>query len=262
MEQIMIGRFLKQMRTEKGFTQKALADKLGISDKTVSKWENGRGLPEPSLMLPLCEILEITVNEMLSAQRLAPNDYSRKAEENMMNLVKQNEKNKHKGGGNIFFGIIMIASAIILIMFALMCFTQNNSVHIFCYFIDIPTLIMFLFIDGVLLAATGHIKDFFKAFFPSKINESFGYESSAQAIKLILAGNIYVCCFIFVFEMVQVINLCLSDNFGVLGPSLAVAILSIFYMGIINLILQIPLYKIKKLKIIFDKKTELKNNEN
>lgn len=66
MDQVMIGQFLKQVRTEKGLTQKAVADELGISDKTVSKWENGRGLPKPSLMIPLCELLGITVNELLS----------------------------------------------------------------------------------------------------------------------------------------------------------------------------------------------------
>ena len=62
MDQIKIGKFIAQMRKEKKLTQRNLADELCISDKTISKWECGKGLPEVSLMLPLCEILEISVN--------------------------------------------------------------------------------------------------------------------------------------------------------------------------------------------------------
>ena len=58
MDQLKIGKFIAEMRKEQGLTQKALADKLMISDKTVSKWECGNGMPEVSLMMPLCEILQ------------------------------------------------------------------------------------------------------------------------------------------------------------------------------------------------------------
>ena len=57
-----------------------LADRLGISDKTVSKWERGAGLPDVSLMLPLCETLEISVNELLTGEKLTDADYKKKAE--------------------------------------------------------------------------------------------------------------------------------------------------------------------------------------
>lgn len=77
-------------------TQRQLADKLNISDKTVSKWECGNGLPEVALMLPLCEALHINVNELLSGQRLDGVDYQKKAEENMMELVKEREESKKK----------------------------------------------------------------------------------------------------------------------------------------------------------------------
>ena len=65
MDQIRTGKFLKDMRREKGWTQSEFAEKLGVSEKTVSKWETGRGLPDVSLMLPVCEQLGITVNELL-----------------------------------------------------------------------------------------------------------------------------------------------------------------------------------------------------
>ena len=90
MDQSKTGKFIAAMRREKSMTQRQLADLIGISDKTVSKWETGKGMPEVSLMLPLCELLEISVNELLSGERLTSDDYQKKAEENIMNLVKEN----------------------------------------------------------------------------------------------------------------------------------------------------------------------------
>ena len=96
MDQIRIGRFIAQFRKTGGLTQRQLADGLGISDKTVSKWECGNGLPEVSLMLPLCEALGITVNDLLSGERVAQADYQKKAEENMMELIRENAENKKR----------------------------------------------------------------------------------------------------------------------------------------------------------------------
>lgn len=96
MDQIKIGKFIAQMRKEQSYTQRQLADILGISDKTVSKWETGNGLPEVSLMLPLCNSLHINVNELLSGERLADSEYKNKAEENMMKLIEEREESKKK----------------------------------------------------------------------------------------------------------------------------------------------------------------------
>ncbi len=96
MDQQKIGKFIAQMRKEKSLTQRGLADTLCISDKTISKWENGKGMPEVSLMMPLCEALGITANELLSGERLSQDDYIRKAEENIMTLVKEREESKKK----------------------------------------------------------------------------------------------------------------------------------------------------------------------
>ncbi len=79
---------------EKGYTQKQLSEKLGISDKTISKWERGNGFPEVSLLLPLCDELEITVNELLSGERVSEEEYLKKAEENMVNLVRETQESK------------------------------------------------------------------------------------------------------------------------------------------------------------------------
>lgn len=96
MDQIKIGRFIAATRKEQNFTQRQLAEKLNISDKTVSKWECGNGLPEVSLMLPLCDALKINVNELLSGERLSDDNYHEKAEENVMDLIREKEESKKK----------------------------------------------------------------------------------------------------------------------------------------------------------------------
>ena len=109
MDQIKIGKFIAQMRKEQLLTQRQLADKVGISDKTVSKWETGRGLPEVSLMVPLCDILKISVNELLSGERLTDSDYKKRAEENMMDLVREREESRKK----IMLAVIVCALTIL-----------------------------------------------------------------------------------------------------------------------------------------------------
>ena len=83
MDQIRIGRFIAESRKSRNLTQRQLADALSISDKTISKWECGKGLPEVSLMLPLCAALDITVNDLLSGEKVSSTDYQKKAEGNI-----------------------------------------------------------------------------------------------------------------------------------------------------------------------------------
>jgi len=96
MDQIKIGKFIAQERKRKNLNQKQLAEQLGISDKTISKWERGNGFPEVSLLLPLCEKLDISVNELLTGKRVSEEEYRGKAEENMVNLIKEAQESKKK----------------------------------------------------------------------------------------------------------------------------------------------------------------------
>ncbi len=96
MDQIKIGKFIASERKRKQYTQRQLADILTISDKTISKWETGNGFPEISLLLPLCEELDISVNELLSGERLTEKDYKEKAEQNMVDFIREKEDNKTK----------------------------------------------------------------------------------------------------------------------------------------------------------------------
>ena len=111
MDQIKIGKFIAEERKKKNYTQKKLAEILGISDKTISKWECGNGFPEVSLLLPLCNELEITVNELLSGERLQEVDYKQKAEENMVNLVKEAQESKKKMILSAMVAVLVIIAA-------------------------------------------------------------------------------------------------------------------------------------------------------
>lgn len=118
MNQIQIGRFIAASRKARNLTQRQLADKLGISDKTVSKWECGKGLPEVSLMLPLCASLGITVNDLLSGERVSGTNYQKKAEENMMDLMKENEENRRRMILSVICAVITVIAVCALVVIA------------------------------------------------------------------------------------------------------------------------------------------------
>lgn len=141
MDQIMIGRFIAEERKRKGYTQKILSEKLGISDKTISKWERGNGFPEVSLLIPLCSELDITVNELLSGERVSEEQYRKKAEENMVNLVKEAQENKKKIILSVMVGILTILAAVPLFMVAGM-FDMRTGVRITFIAIGIVVLII------------------------------------------------------------------------------------------------------------------------
>ncbi len=92
MNQIKIGKFIASCRKDQGLTQANLAEKLGISDRAVSKWETGRSLPDSGIMLELCDFLKINFNELLSGERIMAEAYDKHAEENLLALKGQIEE--------------------------------------------------------------------------------------------------------------------------------------------------------------------------
>ena len=118
MDQVKIGKFISQMRKEKGLTQKQLGEELLISDKTISKWETGKGMPDVSLMLPLCDKLGINVNELLTGERIPDEDYKKKAEENIMNIMREKEESIRKIIISAISAVITILASCTLIVVA------------------------------------------------------------------------------------------------------------------------------------------------
>lgn len=92
MNQIKIGKFIAECRKRKSLTQIQLAEKLNITDKAVSKWERGMAMPDSSIMLELCDILDITVNELLSGEKISMENNDRKNEQLLVDMSKELEK--------------------------------------------------------------------------------------------------------------------------------------------------------------------------
>lgn len=113
MDQVKIGTFIQTLRKEQNLTQKELAEQLGVTDRAVSKWENGRGLPEVSLMKPLCDLLGITINELLSGERITQEDYQVKSEFRFLDTIQfSNKKIKQK---NTLLQVIAVIAVMLLV---------------------------------------------------------------------------------------------------------------------------------------------------
>lgn len=118
MNQTEIGKFIAKCRKEKKLTQAQLAEKLNITDRAVSKWETGKSMPDSSIMLELCEILGITVNELLSGEEIDMESFEKKADENLIALKRKDENNMTK---NVIISILFSAALLIGIMVCLIC---------------------------------------------------------------------------------------------------------------------------------------------
>ena len=147
MNQEKIGAFIARRRKEKKLTQAKLASYLGITDRAVSKWERGKGLPDPVFMLELCRLLDISVNELLTGEFIEETKYHQKAEDNFLIMAKQEVKQTKK----MFFyeNVIGIGSTIIfaILIFMSVYFVENGGIKILLF------IFAFLFlITGVSIA--------------------------------------------------------------------------------------------------------------
>ena len=113
MDQIKIGRFISKKRKEKGLTQMLLAEKLNVSDRAVSKWENGRSMPDSSIMLDLCNILGITVTDLLYGEVVTMDNYNKDMEKKLIEIVKE----KERGDKQLFTLEVVIGILSMVILF-------------------------------------------------------------------------------------------------------------------------------------------------
>ena len=108
MDQVKIGKFIAERRKRANLTQIQLAGKLNITDRAVSKWETGKAMPDTSIMLDLCNILEISVNDLLSGEVVSMENYNKKLEQNLFEMVQQKEAaDKRLLSLEIFIGILV-----------------------------------------------------------------------------------------------------------------------------------------------------------
>lgn len=119
MNQEKIGKFISKCRKDKKMTQSELAEKLGVTDKSIGNWENGRNMPDLSLFKPLCDELGITINDLLSGEIIKKDEYQEKFEENIVNTINYSNKKESKYNQTIsllltIFGLFIVISAIMI----------------------------------------------------------------------------------------------------------------------------------------------------
>ena len=115
MDQVKIGKFIAECRKKTNLTQMQLAEKLNITDRAISKWETGKSLPDSSIMLELCDILGISVNDLLCGEIVTMDNYNKELENNLLEIIKQKEQaDKRLLSIEVFIGITAI-----IVLFAL-----------------------------------------------------------------------------------------------------------------------------------------------
>lgn len=248
MDQTKIGKFIAEMRKEQNFTQQDVAEKLGISNKTISKWECGNGMPDYAVMESLCRVLNINVNELLSGERLPSQEYSKKAEENMISLIQESSVN-HKRDMREWLGFIIGVGAVAFFMW--LTIIMWGGIEAMGAFIDCPSFIYVSIMTALLMGISGTLKDFIKAF-PLAIKgvtstEIRQVKRSLLAVKTaMITINVVGTMF---FVMGAVIIWGRLDDITTLGPNLAVALLTFVY-GVVATLLLIPIYARLKVKLI------------
>lgn len=210
MEQKQIGEFIQQLRKEKGLTQKDLADMINVSDKTISKWENGNSCPDTTLLSGLCNALDISVNELLSCTKLPPDDYSKKAEENIMTLLQEKENDKKKTLISYIIGGCLVVAGLLL-SFGLLPAKLT-------WFIDLPTLVILAIYCVAAVILCGK-KD--------KIS------------RIHIARKVIMPAGLVVFLSGLMVTMGNLSDLSVLGPNMAVSLIALLYSSIAYIVLYI-----------------------
>ena len=157
-----IWKFISDRRKKQGLTQKQLADQLNVTDKTVSKWENGYRLPDASLLLELASALEVDINELLAGEEflpkeLPPEEYAKKTESNIVGLVSElNEMDKRSRSRSIgtITGISLSGLALLILFAASL--REGSMVDM----IDLPTLFYLLGLKLAIISVSGWFHDY------------------------------------------------------------------------------------------------------
>lgn len=149
MDQMKIGSFIASCRREQNMTQVQFAEKLGVTNKAVSKWETGKCMPDAALFGEICFLLHITLNELFAGERIAPEDLAQKAEENLISMKIKEELHMAKNG------IISILFSVVLLIGIMVCFICDIATSggftwsripissiIFAWVISFPSIIL------------------------------------------------------------------------------------------------------------------------
>ena len=152
MDQIKIGKFIKEKRKEKKITQDELAEKIGVSNRAISKWENGNCMPDSGIILELCKILGITINDLFHGEIIDKKDNERKFEKYLLEIYKQKEDGDKKLlNFEIIFGVISMVFSFLIIFISAFLIEYKGMNESDMFFIIIPTLVYMVVLCVILL---------------------------------------------------------------------------------------------------------------
>ena len=203
-----IGQFIQSTRKEKGLTQKQLAEQINVSDKTISKWENGFSTPDTTILLDLCNVLDISVNELVSGKKISPDDYSKNAENNIISLLQENVESRKHYIFQYILGTVLCVLAIILNL----GMTQSS----FMWYIDLPSLVLPACICMAVVLLSGKKTKLAKIKLVRKTVLPSGFIVSLSGFIKIL-GRL--------------------DNVEIIGANLTVSVLALLYSAIAYIVL-------------------------
>jgi len=242
--QIKIGQFIAENRKSLNLTQKQLAEQIGVTDKTISKWETGNRLPDAALLMDLCGLLHVDVNELLKGERFQSENYEQNAKDNLVdlvgeiNVIKQEKRGKYVGA---VLGVLSIMSMIVMVVY------MSPGTLRLCYFLDIPTLAFFIGMVCMVLTVTGCFHDLINAWKfcigRGQISER-EIKTAAHAVSFACVVVPIAGIMISIIGTVSVIG-GLSDA-KIIGSALAQIVLSVFYTALLELINAAVLFKLKK----------------
>lgn len=210
MNRISIGKFLADERRKKGYTQKQLADILIVSDKTISKWETGKSLPDLEMMDLLCQTLSISINELLLGERIHTEELESRSEENIKGLLLENEYSRKKNLWNRVLGLGVLVLCLLLFGISLLGTDFTKIV----WYVDFPSIIA---VVGVLTAL--------KLLSKNKLDGNGFVERCVFPVGVMVS----------ILNMIVMLNLS-TDKY--LLKNVAVCILPILYSAIIYIVLQ------------------------
>ena len=248
MNQEKIGVFIADMRKKQGMSQKQLADAVGVTDKSVSKWETGKSLPEISKMEVLCETLHININELLSGERLSDAAYTKKAEENMINLIQESETKVTRT--NSVSIIVMIVLSIVPIVFSILYGREsyfNGDTNLLVW-VDFPTIIVMTAVTVLYLLGTKTAKAFRRAFVIVSSKQNFlsmEIHKSRIAVKMVRTAWLVTGALVSMLGYVSTAldiagNYNVQDRYAMIILNFALASLGIIY-GLIGYLILTPI---------------------
>ncbi|MBE5952308.1 MAG: helix-turn-helix transcriptional regulator [Lachnospiraceae bacterium] len=243
MNQKLIGEFIAELRREHGLTQRELAEKIHVSDKTVSKWECGKGLPEMSNIPILCRVLGISINELLSGERLGREGYTEKAEENIMSLMQETAEHKRKNK-SAMTTILLSLFGVMLTVSVTTWFAGGLSPVMF---FDLPSLLPIMFVTWIVLVAGGQWRAFCRAFSVlRKGKQEFSENQITESTEALeVAGKTWfaVGCLLSISTLIflgGILKMDSVESFNSLLRNCAIALLAVLY-GIAGYLFLLPI---------------------